>query len=248
MSTVKSLEIQSYFKNNSCEFCLLGALLPEPGGNHSWTRRHPIGPISLLVGGYVLWQQALPKNLLVNGLVSLFHRRAIAPCGIAQMSSADAERIERACAPSRWTAVQRFVMICVHARVTGVSGVLGVSVKRSPRGQFAKHCKTPEHVMQLQPCGIVGTEGVLRSRSQLSLSTSAIVSPCNLVNTPVPVASRDALGSDTDELSELTLFSALPQKYKNNTEVSSHRPPTDPPIHSLNHPATQSPTHSPSHP
>ena len=38
---------------------------------------------------------------------------------------------------------------------------------------FARHCKTPEHVMQLQPCGIVGTEGVLRSRSQLSLSTSA---------------------------------------------------------------------------
>ena len=72
--------------------------------------------------------------------IPLFHRRAIAPCGIeiAQMSSADAERIERACAPSRWTAVQRFVMICVHARVTGVSGVLGVSVKRSPRGQFAR--------------------------------------------------------------------------------------------------------------
>ena len=66
------------------------------------------------------------------------HRRAIAPCGIAQMSSADAERIERACAPSRWTAVQRFVMICVHAQVTGVSGVLGVSVKRSPRGQVAR--------------------------------------------------------------------------------------------------------------
>ena len=30
---LKSLEIQSYLKNNSCEFCLLGALLPEPGGN-----------------------------------------------------------------------------------------------------------------------------------------------------------------------------------------------------------------------
>ena len=181
----------------------------------------------------MLWQQALLKNLRVNGLVSLpLHRRAIAPCGIAQMSSADAERIERACAPSRWTAVQRFVMICVHARVTGVSGVLGVSVKRSPRGQFAKHCKTPEHVMQLQPCGIVGTEGVLRSRSQLSLSTSAESESLKATLPTRHSGEYQKFNSNTayislnrdlnQKLVELTLFSALAHGWRGWLSSSAH--------------------------